>query len=296
MMSKMRSWVSPRIEKIASKMPRWISPNLITILGTIPAFTFVYFLWEHDYVNAIVSIVLVGFFDVLDGALARRTGRVSLKGSFLDSSIDRLTDAVMGMGLPALGAPWELAFLWITGSLLVSSVRAAAEIDGVRGEGVGLMERSDRIIALLAIIIVRIAEFYVNIPTPNYTVGIIAGVTALIWLTVIQRMISYKSPTATWIGSVEIAFVALAFSKGLASDLFGVMGVAGALAYAYLPIKLRSLGFKYPINTIDALLDAGAFLSFIELQGVFMWLFYVVRLWYYFNFLGEKQPSNIQGV
>ena len=293
MLSKLRGWVSPKIEKVAISIPSWISPNLITLLGVIPAIAFTYFLWTHEYINAIISLIFAGFFDVLDGALARRTGRVSLSGAFLDSSIDRLTDTIMALGLPALGAPWELTFFWVTGSILVSSIRAAAEVDGVKGEGVGLMERSDRMLALLAIVIVRILELHVNIPTSNYTVALIAGVTALIWLTVLQRMIGYKSSTALWIGSVEIAFVALTFSKGLGNDLFGVVGVAGALAYAYLAIKLKSLKMKYPLNRVDALLDAGAFLSFIELQGAFMWLFYFVRLWIYFNSLKGKRPSSI---
>ncbi len=249
-------------------------------------------MWQGEYVNAIIFLVLTGLFDVLDGAIARKLKKVSVAGAFLDSSIDRLTDTIMGLALPALGAPWELAFLWITGSILVSTVRAAAEIDGVKGEGVGLMERSDRIVALLIIIIVKMIELHVNLPTSRYTVAIIAGVTALIWFTVIQRVINYKSPVAYWITSIEIAFVVLAFSKGWGDDLFGVVGTAGALAYAYLAVKLKSLGFKYPVNIPDALMDAGALLSFVELQGSPSWLFYLARLWLYFKVLRETQPSD----
>ena len=296
MLSKLRKRTSPLTEKLASLVPSWISPNVITVLGIIPALIYLYLIWQHKYLDAVLALVITGLFDVLDGAIARRYGRVSKIGALLDSSLDRLADVILALGIPALGAPWELAYLWATGSILISTIRAAAEIEGIKGEGVGLMERSDRIVALAIIILVKMMELHLNIPTARYTIAIIAGVTALIWVTVIQRMWSYKSPIAIWIGSIEISLVSLVFSKSMGSDLYGILGVTGVLAYAYLAVKWKSLEEKYPMDLLDAVMDAGVLLSFVELQGTPSWLFYIIRLLRYSRALRGRPLSSTPSV
>ena len=80
-------------------------------------------------------VLLAGFFDILDGALARLTNQVTRFGAVLDSTLDRLSEAVL---LVAILVSFEktlllvlLVFFALVGSLLVSYIRARAEAVGL---------------------------------------------------------------------------------------------------------------------------------------------------------------------
>jgi CDP-diacylglycerol--glycerol-3-phosphate 3-phosphatidyltransferase len=104
--------------------------------------------------EAAVWLLVSGLFDMVDGAVARRTGLASRRGAFLDSSLDRLAEGAYLSGLgyfyAVRGEPATVlaVFLVLTGSLLVSYVRARAEGLGVECK-VGLMERPERFVALV---------------------------------------------------------------------------------------------------------------------------------------------------
>jgi CDP-diacylglycerol--glycerol-3-phosphate 3-phosphatidyltransferase len=107
-------------------------------------------------------VLLAGFFDILDGALARRIEQVTPFGAVLDSTLDRLSEAVVLLAIlvsfgrsPLLVL---LVFLALLGSLLVSYIRARAEAVGL-GCQVGLFTRAERVVVLaLGLLLSHIAN------------------------------------------------------------------------------------------------------------------------------------------
>jgi CDP-diacylglycerol--glycerol-3-phosphate 3-phosphatidyltransferase len=100
-------------------------------------------------------VVLGGsLFDMLDGALARGTGRISRYGAFLDSTLDRASEAVVLIGLLAfyaaagnVGGTMAVALVWLM-SLLVSYIRARAEAIQIDCE-VGVFTRAERVFLMV---------------------------------------------------------------------------------------------------------------------------------------------------
>jgi CDP-diacylglycerol--glycerol-3-phosphate 3-phosphatidyltransferase len=96
-------------------------------------------------------VLLAGFFDILDGALARHTGKVTPFGGVLDSTLDRLSDAALLIAI-LFFFDWTtwlvlLVFLAMVGSLLVSYIRARA-LDAGLEPGRGIFTRSERVVVL----------------------------------------------------------------------------------------------------------------------------------------------------
>ncbi len=108
----------------------------------------------HLFAGGIVMLV-GGFFDMLDGALARHTGQVTKLGALLDSTLDRVSEAAMLLGVliyylflggrPALGILFVC--LALISSLMVSYLRARGEALGMDC-AVGIFTRPERVIAL----------------------------------------------------------------------------------------------------------------------------------------------------
>ncbi len=101
-----------------------------------------------------VLLALVGLCDSLDGELSRRTGKASLLGALIDSTVDRLSEAIILVGIgwhfvAVRPAVTLLAAVALTGSFLVSYVRARAEGLGWQCS-IGWFERPVRVAVLLA--------------------------------------------------------------------------------------------------------------------------------------------------
>jgi len=132
-----------------------LTPNLASALGILTAVISA-FLYAHprfypvNLIGASLFLLISGFFDALDGVIARLYGRVTIFGGFLDSVLDRYADALVLTGI-ILGGFGDLfwGFLALIGSLLVSYSRARAEAAGVKMETIGLAERAERIIILV---------------------------------------------------------------------------------------------------------------------------------------------------
>lgn len=96
-------------------------------------------------------LLLAGFFDALDGVMARNFSMTSKLGGIMDSTADRLGESIVFLGLilgGAVNAEWGLLALIF--SLMVSYVRARAEGEGLPLKGRGIAERPERLIILLA--------------------------------------------------------------------------------------------------------------------------------------------------
>jgi CDP-diacylglycerol--glycerol-3-phosphate 3-phosphatidyltransferase len=109
-------------------------------------------------------MVLGGLFDALDGAVARESNRMSAFGAFLDSTLDRLSEAAIFVGIiffyAAAARPYEalLAGAAMTFSLLTSYARARAEGLNIECQ-VGLLERAGRVVILSAFSIAGLLTF-----------------------------------------------------------------------------------------------------------------------------------------
>jgi CDP-diacylglycerol--glycerol-3-phosphate 3-phosphatidyltransferase len=111
-------------------------------------------LFALSYTKTAGAVMLfAGLFDALDGAVARESNRMSSFGAFLDSTLDRLSESVIFVGViffyAASGRPYEtlLAGVAMTFSLMTSYTRARAEGLGLECE-VGLLERAGRVLIL----------------------------------------------------------------------------------------------------------------------------------------------------
>ena len=130
-----------------------VRPDTLTVVGwTLALGAAVLFGLGHTRLASAVML-LGGLFDALDGAVARESNRMSSFGAFLDSTLDRLSESAVFVGViffyanTARPAEALLAGLAMTFSVLTSYARARAEGLGVPCE-VGLLERAGRVVIL----------------------------------------------------------------------------------------------------------------------------------------------------
>lgn len=123
-----------------------IPANYITLLGLISAsIVFCGFVF-HFLIMTITFLFLTEFFDQLDGIIARFQGSTKL-GAFLDSTLDRIGDVLIFLGV-IFGAfiSIEIGLTVLIGAFLTSYTRAKIEALGFKNlYGIGLLERTDRI-------------------------------------------------------------------------------------------------------------------------------------------------------
>lgn len=131
-----------------------VSPNLITLIGfVLMVGVAVVLAWGHLFWGGIL-IMAAALFDALDGTLARMMGRTSRFGAFLDSTLDRFSEAIIFLGLfvyfSGRDKNLELILIYATvvGSLMVSYARARAEGIGVPLKE-GLFTRFERVLLLV---------------------------------------------------------------------------------------------------------------------------------------------------
>jgi CDP-diacylglycerol--glycerol-3-phosphate 3-phosphatidyltransferase len=134
-----------------------IGPDVVTTVGTVGVVgAAVWFYPRGELFLGSLVIGLFAFSDMIDGAMARESGRSSVWGAFLDSTLDRIGDAAIFGGLVlyfvGVGDDMVLAVvaLWCMAlGALVSYVKARAEGLGMRAD-VGIAERADRLVLILA--------------------------------------------------------------------------------------------------------------------------------------------------
>lgn len=130
-----------------------VSPNSLTVAGLFLNVLVALVLAFGHPVAGGVLVLLVNAFDMLDGSVARLSGRVTRFGAMLDSTLDRYSEGLIFLGVMAWlftrGDATTLlaAYIGIIGSLMVSYTRARAEGLGLHGE-VGLLPRPERILLL----------------------------------------------------------------------------------------------------------------------------------------------------
>lgn len=161
MLNQLRPALSRVTSPVGKALARTgVTPNTVTIIGTLGVvvgalafYPFGEFFWGT------VVITLFVFFDLFDGAVARVTGRTSRFGAFLDSNMDRVSDAAIftGLILHYAGRGHNdmlmvgLALFCLISGALVSYARARAEGMGLNAT-IGIAERGERLIVSLVAI------------------------------------------------------------------------------------------------------------------------------------------------
>jgi CDP-diacylglycerol--glycerol-3-phosphate 3-phosphatidyltransferase len=172
-----------------------VTPNALTTSGVLLcalASVLVYFEYRNEilfYWAGALVFVLGSVLDILDGALARLSGKGTPFGAFLDSTTDRVSEGFMigaialvfarHHNLFAVGA----SFAAVIGSFLVSYTRARAEALGLKGD-VGIGSRAERVVVITAGLV--LAPWGL-LPWAIYLLA------ATAWFTVGQRILSVRS-------------------------------------------------------------------------------------------------------
>lgn len=131
-----------------------IHPNLLTVFGLLVTAWAAVLFASGRFRWAAAVVFLAGFFDLADGPVARKQGRVTAFGAFFDSMLDRYSDMILYMGLLVYYATIGRFFYVVltavamAGSFMVSYSRARAEslIPSCR---VGFMERPERLVLII---------------------------------------------------------------------------------------------------------------------------------------------------
>ncbi len=169
-----------------------ISPNAVTWFGFILALGgAALIITGHLFAAGFVALI-AGFFDMLDGALARSTDRTTKFGGVLDSTLDRLSEAVLLLGILFVYAAGNsvpgvlLVAITLVGSMLVSYIRSRAEALDLKCE-VGIFTRPERVVVLsLGLLLSRF----------SYALTIALVIIAVFsFVTIIQRMLSVWQQT-----------------------------------------------------------------------------------------------------
>ena len=129
---------------------RFIHPTFITILASIASILFFVLVVYGLYVWALVAFLGTAF-DAVDGMLARKYGKATVFGGFLDSTLDRVSDFFIISAFAFGGiVSWEIMTTLLGFSFLTSYIRSRGELvsEGKVKFNVGLIERAPRLVSL----------------------------------------------------------------------------------------------------------------------------------------------------
>lgn len=189
--------ISRKIGKFFSRIP--VNPNTWTILSIIPGILGFFALVYQQMFLGFVLFFISGFFDAIDGGVARVTKKVTKLGGYLDGIIDRIIEGLLLLGLLLFGLPDLVLFgystpvyLWISlqlffGSVFVSFARAYADHKGiitdkkVLSRMPGILERTERLFLIGAGMLL----YYLQ---PIYTTYVIFIAVILSVVTFLQRV------------------------------------------------------------------------------------------------------------
>lgn len=189
--------ISRKIGLFFSRIP--INPNVWTILSIIPGILGFFALVYQQMFLGFILFFISGFFDAIDGGVARVTKKVTKLGGYLDGIIDRIIEGLLLIGLLLFGLPGLVlfgyttpAYLWISlqlfvGSVLVSFARAYADHKKiitdkkVLNKMPGILERTERLFLIGAGMLL----YYLQ---PVYTTYVIFIAVILSVITFLQRV------------------------------------------------------------------------------------------------------------
>jgi len=186
LLNNLRNSLKPYLQTIGKIFASTgISPNVWTAVGLVFAFisSLVYGIsLEFSLILGGILILISGFFDIVDGQVARYANKISKSGGFLDSIFDKIAEVAIFFGI-LLGGYTEpyLVILAISLSLLVSYTRAKADTLGIKLQGIGIGERAERLLVIAIVGMIGFMEYAVII------VIIIAAITLVQRIVVLAK-------------------------------------------------------------------------------------------------------------
>ena len=169
-----------------------ISPDAVTLAGTVGVVLAALLLFPNgNFLAGTLIIIALVFADLLDGTMARMSGRSGPWGAFLDSTLDRIADGAILLGVVLYAVAQGDRMLATAGGLalvggqLVSYAKARAESLGVACN-VGLAERGERLIIALATTLLAGLGVAAALPIGMWVLA------AASWFTVGQRMLHVR--------------------------------------------------------------------------------------------------------
>jgi CDP-diacylglycerol--glycerol-3-phosphate 3-phosphatidyltransferase len=151
---KFRGPIDKAVKPVGDSLRRTgLTPDHLTVIGLLIGVGAAVAIGSGRLLLGLVLVILAALPDLLDGALAKASGASSQRGAFFDSTVDRITDAVLLGGIAWYLASEEsahmalLPFALMAVSSVISYQRAKAESLGLDARG-GLMERAERIVLI----------------------------------------------------------------------------------------------------------------------------------------------------
>lgn len=184
------SWLTEPVVRPLARLG--VTPNMLTLLGVLGNCGAGALAANGDFLLAGIVVLLASALDMFDGALARATGQATPFGSAFDATMDRVSEAAVFFGLLIYfsdrSAQTEelLIFVAVVASILVSYVRARAEILGLKMKE-GAFTRFERV-ALMGVGLIAHEISGENVITPVlWILAVLASFTALqrlaiVWL------------------------------------------------------------------------------------------------------------------
>jgi archaetidylinositol phosphate synthase len=164
-----RDRFAPYVDRLATPFLGW-TPNALSgvalglAVGAALLAALVHWTTPLVFLPVGLLVFFAGVFDVLDGAVARKTGRTSVRGDFLDHVFDRYADVAIVLGVAASGFVNPLlALLALVSLLLTSYMGTQAQAVGQGRLYGGLLTRADRLVILA---FAALAEFDLSLPWP----------------------------------------------------------------------------------------------------------------------------------
>lgn len=170
-----------------------LSPNQWTLVTILPTLAALWFLINEQFLWAALLFLIAAFIDIVDGSVARVTGRVTKLGAYLDTIVDRYVEGLIVFGLLFASLPnmWLPIYAWIFiyffGGLMTTYAKAAAKEKELVGSGNelkgGLLERAERLLILfIGILLAYFDPFYLTYII--VILAVLANVSALqrIWI------------------------------------------------------------------------------------------------------------------
>lgn len=160
---RLGTWARQKMLVVGAFLGKFgVTPNMLTIAGFLLNCIVAAIIASGRGQLGGVLLLFASAFDMLDGAVARSTGKTSKFGGFFDSTVDRYSEIIVYVGLLwyMLGTDdWKwgsmLVLLSATGAVMVSYARARAEAAGWKAS-VGILARPERVVVLsLGLIIDR---------------------------------------------------------------------------------------------------------------------------------------------
>lgn len=159
MLNKLRQAINPGLDKMGSLFAStgmspifWTTLSLILAASSGLTYMSAIYFGSNWYLSSMVGSILLlfsGFFDIVDGCVARVTKQSSKKGAYLDSVFDKISESIIFIGL-AIGGLVNpiISQIAISTSLLVSYTRAKSEAVGFDLKGIGIGERAERLLLI----------------------------------------------------------------------------------------------------------------------------------------------------